>query len=330
MVFGVDYVVSPLTGSCNELTDAVFVIRDVTERRHRVGAIAWQATHDPLTGAINRTEFEIRLKKLVRRTHDQPKHSHCLLYIDIDKFKSVNDSYGHAAGDATLKALANILRARIRGADTLARLGSDDFVALLYSCSPDKARLIAGGLREAASKHKFSWHSIELSVSISVGGIEILRAADTTCYAAKNSGRNRVHVFAVEHLPTTHETWAFDLVKNIQTAIHRNRLQLLYQPLCYTTRSLPSDLCELSLSIPDGRGELILRASLDQLAMRYHLTAEIDRGGDQSGYRRTASQPSFTVRYGPRAGAAFAAIPERRRAARTYGARSRVKPTAVP
>ena len=287
LVYGVDYVVSPLTDRRNELTGAVFVIRDVTEKRHRAETIAWQATHDPLTGAINRTEFEIRLKKLVRRAHDQPEHTHCLLYIDIDKFKFVNDSYGHAAGDATLKALADILRARIRGADTLARLGGDEFVALLYSCSSDKARLIAEGLREAVSKYEFSWHSIELSVSISVGvieinshfehGAEILRAADTACYAAKKSGRNRVHVLAAEHLSTTHETRAFDLVKDVQSAIHRNGLQLFYQPLCCTTRSLPSDLCALSVGIPRGRGELIPPAALDELAMRYHLTAEIDR-----------------------------------------------------
>ncbi len=287
VVYGIDYIVTPIKDERGEFSGAAFVLRDVTEKRHRAETIEWQATHDPLTGTINRTEFEIRLKKLVRRAHDDGGNVHSLLFIDIDKFKFVNDSFGHAAGDSALKGLANILRTRIRGADTLARVGGDEFTALLYSCSIEKARLIAEGLRSEVEKHEFIWQSIELPVSISIGIVEInkeckstaeiIRAADSACYTAKKFGRNRVYLFERDRTAHTKQARVFDFVKDIQTAIHGNRLELFYQPLCAMAVAQPSNVCELSVGIRNSQGKFIPRTELIDLARRYQLTEEIDR-----------------------------------------------------
>ncbi|MGR8918155.1 MAG: diguanylate cyclase [Gammaproteobacteria bacterium] len=287
VVYGVDYVATPLRDAAGDVTGTVFLLRDVTEKRHRAESIAWQATHDPLTGAINRAEFEIRLKKLLRHSQDDVGHVHSLLYIDVDKFKFVNDSYGHAAGDAALNALADVLRTRIRGADTLARIGGDEFAALLYSCSGEKARLIAEGLRIAVERHEFSFEGVELPLSLSIGVVEInqecrslaeiVRAADAACFAAKEYGRNRVHVYQRGAEPTARHARVFDFVKDIQTAIHGNRLELFYRPLLGAARSAGPVGCELSVGIRNIEGGIMARQELDELARRYHLREEIDR-----------------------------------------------------
>ena len=287
VVYGVDYVVTPIKDEHGEFVGATYVLRDVTEKRHRAENVAWQATHDPLTGSINRAEFEIRLKKLVRRSQDDSGNVHALLYLDIDKFKFINDSYGHAAGDAALKTLADVLRTRIRGADTLARVGGDEFSALLYSCSAEKARLIAEGLRIAVERHAFKWQTIALPMSLSIGIVEInrecksvaeiVRAADSACFTAKKFGRNRVHLFERTGNTLGKQARIFDFVKDIQTAIQGNRLDLFYQPLYATGSGDNQKQCELSVGIRNQQGQMIPRAELADLARRYHLTEEIDR-----------------------------------------------------
>lgn len=287
VIYGIDYVVTPIKDECGKFSGSVFIMRDVTEKRQRAESIAWQATHDPLTGTINRNEFELRLKKLVRRAHDENANVHSLLFLDMDKFKFINDSYGHAAGDSALKAIAGILRTRIRGADTLARVGGDEFTALLYSCSIEKARLIGEGLRSAVDKHEFMWQSIRLPVSISIGIVEInkncksaaeiIRRADSACYTAKKFGRNRVHLFERNQGNANKQARVFDYVKDIQTAIHGNRLELFYQPICPTAGAQASRRCELSVGIRNGEGNFIPRGELSDLARRYQLTEEIDR-----------------------------------------------------
>lgn len=287
-VRGIDYIACAMDDSQGAFSGIVVTLRDVTEQRNRAEGIAWQATHDALTGSINRGEFEVRLKKLVRRAQDDQAHTHALLYIDVDKFKFVNDSYGHAAGDSALKELSELLRTRIRGADTLARIGGDEFAALLYSCELDRARLIAEGLRIAVDHHRFSYEGIELPLSLSIGVVEIdracrgsaelMRTADTACYAAKRYGRNRVHVHRPEAPADTPRARTFDFVRDIQTAIKGNRLELFLQPLVALGDDRePPRRCELFVGIRDQHGELLPRAALSELADRYQLIEDIDR-----------------------------------------------------
>lgn len=288
VVYGIDYVVTAMKDEFGDFAGASFVLRDVTARRHKADDIAWKATHDPLTGTINRSEFEIRLKKLVERAQDNNTNIHAMLYLDIDKFKFVNDTYGHAAGDAVLKSLAQVLRSRIRGADTLARIGGDEFATLLYSCTAEKARMIAENLRIAVERHEFIWQSIDLPVSVSIGIVEInqecksvaeiVRAADSACYSAKKFGRNRVHQFEKGAADTSKKARVFDFVKDIQTAIQGNRLELFYHPM-HATSDDQNEIshCELSVGVRNTEGEIVPRADLAELCRRYHLTEDIDR-----------------------------------------------------
>lgn len=284
---GVDYLCTPLGASGGAFTGVSLQLRDVTSRRQRSESIAWQASHDALTGTINRSEFERRMHKLLSRADDSKHNHHTLLYIDIDKFKFINDTYGHAAGDHALRSLTEVLRTRIRGADTLARIGGDEFCALLYSCDANRARIIGESLRSAIENHAFRWAGIQLPVSISVGLVEIgpelrntddlLRAADAACYSAKNFGRNRVQMFEAVNGEETRQEHRLGLVREIQNALAVGRLDLFYQPLCATIASLPIDRCEVGVGIRTAGDDYIPRHEVLELSARYQLSADIDR-----------------------------------------------------
>lgn len=284
---GVDYRATPLCADDDVFCGVSLQLRDVTTRRQRTESIAWQASHDALTGTINRSEFEKRLRKLLSRGKDAKPNHHTLLYIDIDKFKFINDTYGHAAGDHALRTLTEVLRTRIRGADTLARIGGDEFCALLYSCDADRARAIGESLRSAIEEHAFTWQAIQLPVSISVGLVEIgpelrstadlLRAADAACYSAKSFGRNRVQMFEAVNGEEVRQEHRLTLVREIQSALTSGRLDLFYQPLCATTASLPIDRCEVGVGVRTATDEYIPRQEVTELAARYQLSADIDR-----------------------------------------------------
>lgn len=287
VAFGVDYLATPLFDAQAQFAGVSMQLRDVTRRRQRAESVAWQASHDALTGIINRREFERRMHKLLQRMDGATTKLHTLLYIDIDKFKFINDTYGHAAGDHALRTLTDVLRTRIRGADTLARIGGDEFCALLYSCSAERARALGEGLRSAIDQHKFTWADIQLPVSISVGLVEIgpelrttgdlLRAADAACYSAKSFGRNRVQMFEPASGEQEQHEQRLDVVRDIQRALHDGRLDLFYQPLCATTASLPMEHCEVCVGIRTANDLFIPRLEVAAVAARYQLSADIDR-----------------------------------------------------
>jgi diguanylate cyclase (GGDEF)-like protein/PAS domain S-box-containing protein len=286
IVYGVDFALSPLFDESGAIGGASLVLRDVTARRQRAETVSWHATHDVLTGMINRAELETRLKKLVYRHPRDNAKAHCLLYLDIDRFKFINDSYGHAAGDYVLKTMSDLLRTRVRGADTLARIGGDEFCALLYSCSTDKACLIGEGLRTAVDQHPFSWEGVNLPVSISIGVIaidpecrsvgELLRAADVACYGAKHGGRNRVQLLANDNEGAQRERDMTDL-KEIQGALASHRLELIHHPLQPLRRGLATDLGVVRVGLRQSSGDYMNGALLGDLITRFHLYHDVDR-----------------------------------------------------
>ncbi len=287
VALGVDYRVAPLCDREGSFSGVSVHLREVTARRQRSESIAWRASHDALTGTINRSEFERRMNKLLARADHGQHNRHTLLYIDIDKFKFINDTYGHAAGDHALRTLTEVLRTRIRGADTLARIGGDEFCALLYSCDADRARVIGENLRHAIERHHFNWQDIRLPVSISVGLVEmdstlrssddLLRAADAACYSAKHFGRNCVQMFEAVTDEDTQQQQRLVRVREIQHALGNGRLDLFYQPLCATTTALPIERCEVGVGIRDSDDDYIPRHDVVELAARYQLSADIDR-----------------------------------------------------
>jgi len=189
--------VEPILDAAGERRGAVITFRNVTAAKRLTDELTWQATHDSLTGLSNRRAFESRLKRAVASAAQQGAR-HALLYLDLDRFKAVNDSGGHVAGDELLRQLAASLRRQLREHDTLARLGGDEFAVLLESCTPGQAAVVAAKLRDAVAAHEFAWQGLRFRVGVSVGGVvfaggerspaELLRRADALCYRAKAGG----------------------------------------------------------------------------------------------------------------------------------------------
>ena len=168
--------------------------------------LSWQASHDALTGLVNRREFERCLEKAVSRAKTSQQES-TLCYMDLDRFKIINDTCGHRAGDELLRQISNLLQSRCRRTDTLGRLGGDEFGLLLYQCSIEEAQRVVQMLHESIQEFRFVWQDKTFAIGISIGVVgidscslspeEILNAADTACYTAKNQGRNQVQVYQV-------------------------------------------------------------------------------------------------------------------------------------
>src|SRR5207249_3290044 len=182
----------------------VLIFHDVSHERHLRHQLSWQATHDALTGLVNRKEFEVRLSEALASARNDSV-THALLYLDLDQFKVVNDTCGHIAGDELLRQLTALLKTRVREWDTLARLGGDEFGLLLGECPLDQALRIVNHLREMIQAFRFVWQEKRFIVGASIGLVPItehsvdlqsvLSAADSACYAAKEQGRNRVYVY---------------------------------------------------------------------------------------------------------------------------------------
>ena len=188
----------------------IWIIQDVTHAREQRERLTWTASHDALTGLANRPNFEVLLEQATQHAQDYP---FCALFLDLDRFKEVNDSAGHAAGDALLREIAQKLSVEVRQSDTVARLGGDEFAVLLHRCPPAQALAVAEKLRAAVEGYELVWEGRRLTVGASIGmvsvdtsfasHVDVLRAADSACYAAKRSGRNRVAQYSRD-LPTDH------------------------------------------------------------------------------------------------------------------------------
>lgn len=190
----------------------VIVFREVAAQRELTKSLSYQASHDALTGLVNRIEFERRLGIALESTRNDPAREHMLAYLDLDRFKAVNDSSGHAAGDELLRQVSALLHAYIRRQDTAARLGGDEFALLLENCPSEKALRLAELICNQLREFRFTWSEQEHSVGVSIGLIQLragnfgtvaaaLQAADTACYAAKEQGRGRVYLLDVRLLP---------------------------------------------------------------------------------------------------------------------------------
>ena len=188
----------------------IWTVQDVTDVREHRERLAWTSNHDSLTGLANRAAFEVLLEQATARAASEP---FCALFIDLDRFKQVNDTGGHAAGDALLRDVAHALAAQVRASDTVARLGGDEFAVLLGRCPLPQARIVAEKLRSAVVAYRLAWEDQAFSVGASIGLVpvdgsylsaaEVLRAADAACYAAKRQGRNCVAVHGAGGAETT-------------------------------------------------------------------------------------------------------------------------------
>lgn len=284
--FTIEQTVSPIRESDGAVIGMVVVFRDVTTERSLVHELAWQASHDALTSLANRHEFERRLQELVESAQSA-RISHALLYIDLDQFKLVNDTCGHVAGDELLRQLSTLLSAKIRTVDTLARLGGDEFGLLLPGCGIEQAQVIAEKLREEISEFRFMWEAKTFAVGASIGLVEIthetgaianlLSAADTACYMAKDRGRNRVCVHRAQDAEVRRLHGEAEWVSRITRGFEEKRFQLYYQKIIPLHPNRHPEYREILLRLIDETGQLVSPMAFIPAAERYTLMPSIDR-----------------------------------------------------
>ncbi|MYM91272.1 EAL domain-containing protein [Rugamonas sp. FT82W] len=276
---------APIWSDCGQLLGAVVVFRDVSHERKLSKQLSWNASHDTLTGLINRREFEVQIADALHSAK-QDNHVHALLYMDLDQFKIVNDTCGHSAGDLLLQLLSKMLQTQMRDSDILARLGGDELGVLLPHCPPDQALLIADQLRQSIKNFRFVWddHTFELGVSIGLVEInhlsksmtELLIAADQACYLAKERGRNRVHLYQDSDLRLAHRLGEMQWVSRLNEAFEHQYFRLYAQPivgLCGHSKGHD----EVLIRIQPAKGELILPGAFIPAAERYDMMTAIDR-----------------------------------------------------
>jgi diguanylate cyclase (GGDEF)-like protein/PAS domain S-box-containing protein len=279
--------VAPILDRQGHTTGSVLVFKDVTQLRGMEREMMYLARHDPLTGLINRREFEKRLQHCLDTAFEEGRQ-HALFYLDLDEFKVVNDTCGHLAGDELLKQVTSLLRSLVRKTDALARLGGDEFGVLLEDASLEVARELGERLRTAVRQYRFGWQERIFEIGVSIGLVPItaasgdmarvLSAADAACYVAKESGRNRMHEYQPDDSALAERYGEMQWIHRIHKAFAEHRFCLYRQSIhpLHGDGSEPP-LCELFIRMLDEDGRIATPAAFIPAAERYHLIASIDR-----------------------------------------------------
>jgi diguanylate cyclase (GGDEF)-like protein/PAS domain S-box-containing protein len=259
-------------------------IWDITRLRNLTQEMTYQATHDSLTNLKNRREFERQLKQAVAETQYNNK-THSICYMDLDKFKAVNDSCGHAAGDELLKQLSLTIKSKTRETDTIARLGGDEFGLLLASCPTKKAKVLADEIRKSVEKFRFHWNNKTFKIGISIGIVtinkrsgtakEIMSAADTACYLAKEQGRNRIHIYKTDSTEITHHTSQTNWLNRINTALDNNNFILYFQRIA-SLNNKKHQHYEVLIRMIDEDGKTIPPNSFIPTAEKFDIISSVD------------------------------------------------------
>ena len=284
--FSIELTSSPIRNHAGAVIGAVLVLHDVTTLRDMARQMAHQARHDSLTGLINRGEFEARLEQALLSARGGDIQ-HALCYLDLDQFKIVNDTCGHIAGDELLKQLTAHMQTRVRSNDALARLGGDEFGILLQNCPIEQARETADMLREVVKKFRFTWDDKIFEIGASIGVVpittdsgsivDVLSAADSACYVAKDLGRNRIHVYQPEDSALTQRHGEMQWVHRVSRALGENRFRLLFQPALPLHAAEPEGYGEILVRMVDEDGNLVQPMAFIPAAERYQMMPALDR-----------------------------------------------------
>ena len=283
----IELAASPLRDEGGDLVGAVVLLHDVTELRGLHRQMSYQATHDALTGLVNRREFEHRLNEATEAAR-RGEAAHMLCYLDLDRFKIVNDTSGHLAGDSMLREVAKLLREAVRDSDTVARLGGDEFGLLLVGCPLDKARQISDDVCRSIAAYRFAWHDRVFNIGVSIGLIEIgreagtveqlLAAADSACYVAKKEGAGRVSVYSARDEALARSSGEIEWLQKLQSALKEERFTLYYQPIVAAYGGeTDGPSMEVLLRMLDETGAEIAPLEFVAAAERYRLMASVDR-----------------------------------------------------
>jgi Amt family ammonium transporter len=287
LTFPIEQSITRLRGDHGRIEGHVLVFKDVSQSRKLAAQLNWQVSHDPTTRLYNRAEFDRRLSKLLEQS-EVDGSNHCLLYLDIDRFKVVNDNCGHVAGDELLRQVGSLIKHTIRCSDVLARVGGDEFAILLSNCALDVARRIAEEIRQECQRFRFAWADKVFSQSVSIGLVcidkqgqglqQVLSYADTACFAAKEAGRNQVHVFHPEQSVAAVRHGEAQWVTRIRSALEEGRFTLYLQPIQSLKAEVDSPChYEVLIRMIGESSELIPPGAFIPAAERYDLMPAIDR-----------------------------------------------------
>ncbi|WP_372593973.1 EAL domain-containing protein [Actinotalea sp.] len=290
---------APIRDAHGVVLGAVLVFHDVSDAKALTRALAHQASHDALTGLVNRTEFERHLNTAL----DDARHGipSAVLYLDLDQFKVVNDSDGHVAGDALLCTLAGVLQSQVRATDTVARLGGDEFGIILRGCAEEQAVGLAQNLCDSVAAERFEWEHRVHRVGVSIGLVslgresgtaaEVLRVADSACYLAKEAGRGRLHVAHGDDERARRRHGELGWVRRLQDVIEHHEVVLWAQPIlpARAGEDLPS--LEILLRLQDDTGRLAAPGEFLPAAERYQMAGALDRVVVESTLRWFAERP---------------------------------------
>jgi diguanylate cyclase (GGDEF)-like protein/PAS domain S-box-containing protein len=285
--FSVEFTASPIRTAGGEVDGCVVSFHDVTEMRGIAREMSYQATHDALTGLINRAEFERRLSSALESARSDA--TNCVVaYLDLDRFKLVNDTSGHLAGDNLLREIGVLLKRQVRDSDTVARMGGDEFAMLLAGCPLDKARQIAEEVCTAVNSHRFTWQDHLFDIGISIGLVEVgpesmsaesvLSAADSACYIAKQEGRGTHHVYSARDELVAREKGEIQWLQRLQHALTGDGFELHVQPIVSAGgQASRGPAAEVLLRLTDEAGAAFTPDQFLGPAARYQLLGNIDR-----------------------------------------------------
>jgi len=295
----VESTAAPIRDGQGGVAGGVLVFHDVSESRELNRRLSYHASHDVLTGLVNRREFENRLERALKSAKAR-ETSYAVAYLDLDQFKIVNDTCGHSAGDALLGQVGALLKSKIRWRDTLARLGGDEFGLLFESCSLDEAMRSAETLREAVRNFRFVWEERTFRMGASIGVVpispdnedvaSILSAADSACAAAKEAGRNRVHSFEENDIDLMRRRREMQWAARINNALEESRFELFRQTIQPLQRQDPGYHYELLLRMRDENGKIVAPDNFIAAAERYGITPNIDRWVIENAFRWLVSE----------------------------------------
>jgi diguanylate cyclase (GGDEF)-like protein/PAS domain S-box-containing protein len=282
----IEHSTAPIRSAEGDTRGVVLVFRDVSEQRRLSREMTYRATHDALTGLVNRDEFEHRLQLALACAH-RGEAEYALMYVDLDQFKLVNDAGGHAAGDRLLKQVAGVIGRLVRKSDTFARLGGDEFGLIIEHCSTEGAQKVAQQICREIDAFRFQLGIHRLHIGASIGLVPVdrrwpttanlLRAADSACYAAKEAGRNRVHTYFADDAVIESHRLDMQWVRRIEQALDNDQFILHWQrimPLSHDTGGVHG---EVLLRLVGDDGELISPGAFLPAAERFHMASRIDR-----------------------------------------------------
>jgi diguanylate cyclase (GGDEF)-like protein/PAS domain S-box-containing protein len=284
----VEISVTPLRFDGKEILGLVLVLHDTSELRGLTRQMTYQASHDALTGLVNRREFERRLQEAMDSAQTG-NLGHALCYLDLDRFKAVNDTCGHTAGDNMLREVASLIKEAVRDSDTVGRIGGDEFALLLVGCPLEKARQIADDVVRSVNDYRFVWKDKIFNIGVSIGLVEIgggggaiediMNSADSACYVAKKQGGLHVHVYSAREEASARHSGEIHWLQKLQGALRDNKFELYYQPIVHARENgMRGPALEVFVRLAGEQGQPgAPTADFIRAAERYRLMPHIDR-----------------------------------------------------